>query len=189
MPYVPTVATLDIAVGLVAGLDIGPGAIKLATAVAQGTGQWLTSVPVITKDTGTVGAGSGSIPLVVPPPALAAGLAAGYAANKILGIMAPLNILGLSIGLSQAMAKANVISIHPSVGVGACVISFGTSSAIPHMLKAFKDNQMTTEGSMMTARGIGMGLDITFAAFQIPCPITGAPGPSPSAGVGFGFIK
>ena len=188
MPFTPAGATIALTAGLASALHIGSGAIKLATAVAAGVSTWLHSVPVVTVDVGAIGAGAGAIPLIVPPPALISGLTAGFAAQGILGPMSPLTILGLANGLSTAFAQATVITTHPGVGSGTCSVKFTGSSAVPAMIAGFASQAMTTPGSIKMATAIGIGLDITFAAFATQSPIAGAPGPSPGGGAGFGVI-
>jgi hypothetical protein len=181
-------ATAAIAAGLVTGLLIGPGAIKLATGIATGLCTWIPGVPVITADTGTAGVGVGVIPLVIAPPLLFGGLTAGFAAQAIIGPMAPLTVTGITTGLVQACALAQVISQHPGVGSGACTVTFGPYSAIPSMILGFAAVGMVTPGSIMMATAIGLGLDICFSSLSLPSPIAGPSGPSPAAGVGFGVI-
>lgn len=180
-------ATLKITQGLFGVAHIGVATPKLAKAIASGVDQWIHGIPVLTTDTGSVGAGQSTCPLTMPPPALQPFLALGFANEKIIGPMAPLTITGLAIGLSNAFLDAQVIASHPGV-VGACVIQFGPFSAVPAMLQGFKNEGMAQQGSLKMARAIGFGLDQAFGAFSLPCPIPGAPGPSPAAGRGFGFV-
>lgn len=187
MPFTIPGGTLKVASGLATFAHIGPGAIKLAAGIAAGTSQWIHGVPVLTTDTGTVGVGSSSCPLVVPPAALSPWIAIGFAQQNLVGPMAPLTIQGVSLGLSMAFLDAMVIANHPGV-VGACVIQFGFSSAIPPMIEGFRQQGMNTEGSIKTAKAIGFGLDQAFGVFSLPCPIPGAPGPSPATGKGIGFV-
>lgn len=188
MAFVPAAATLSIAAGLVGAAHLGPGVGKLAAGIAAGCTAWFQVLPVKTVDTGLVGAGTGTIPLIVPAPLLQGGLAAGFAGMQILGPMAPLTILGLSVGITTAFAQANVVTSHPGVGQGTCVVSFGTSTAVGPMIAGFASFGLVTPGSVKMATAIGIGLDTTFASFTTVSPIVGAPGSSAASGVGFGAV-
>lgn len=188
MPFTPAGATAAIAAGLASAGQLGPGAIKEAVAVANGTDAWLHALPVITVDAGTVGAGVGAIPLIVPNPLLIANLTVAFAGQGILGPMAPLHILGLANGLVLAFIQGLIVTTHPGVGVGTAVVRFGTTPAIVPMIAAFAAQGMTTLGSTKMATAIGIALDTSFAALTLVSPIVGPAGPSPSGGAGFGNV-
>jgi len=189
MPFTPTGAALAIGSGLLSTGHLGPGVVKLAAGVAAGCSLWLAGgAKPISVDAGAVGTGIGTIPLVVPPPLLLAGLTAGFAAQGIIGPFAPLTILGLSTGLATAFPQALILTNHPGVGVGTGIVTIKGSSAVPFMIQGFATAGMVTPGSIRKATAIGIGLDTAFAGFVIPTPILGGGGPVPSAGAGFGQI-
>ena len=181
-------AAAVLAVNLASVLHVGPGAATLATGVSTGINTWAHTITVVTADVGLAGTGAGAVPLLVPAPVLVAALGVGFAAQQIVGAMAPLTVLGLSNGLNLAFLQAQVVTAHPTVGVGSCVCTFKSVSAIPAMIAGFASSGMVNVGSIKMATAIGMGLDIIFAALQLPSPIVGAPGSSPAAGVGVGTI-
>jgi hypothetical protein len=188
MPLTIPGATATLAIQLAGVLHIGPGAIKLASGVSAGINTWAHTLTVLTADTGFSGTGVGTVPLLVPFQLFIPALTFGFAAQNILGVMAPLTIMGLATGLNLAFLQAAVVTAHPTVGVGACVCTFKSASAIPAMIAGFATQGMVNPGSIKMATAIGSALDIVFTALQLPSPIVGAPGPSPAAGVGVGTI-
>jgi hypothetical protein len=161
---------------------------QLAQGVAMGVVLWANSGAVVTTvDTGTLGVGAGAVPLVVPSPLILGNLTTAFAAQAMLGPMAPLECVGLSNGLSLGLAEGLVVTTHPSVGVGAGVIKI-TGTAIPSMISGFASAGMTGPGAVKQATAIGMALDLTFTEFVLPTPIVGPPSIVASAGVGTGKI-
>lgn len=188
MAYTPVGGAIVIASSLLSYAHIGPGAIKLASGIASGLDTWLHAVPITTVDVGVVGLGVGIIPLIVPLPALLAAVTIGFTSQGILGPMAVLTIPAIATGLTQAFIQAQVITQHPGVGLGACVVRFGSLSAVQPMIQGFATQKMTTQGSIKLATAIGMAIDIVFAVLTLPSPIAGPAGPLPFAGVGFGNV-
>jgi hypothetical protein len=186
----PALATGFIAPNLLSVAHIGTGMPKLAMAVAIGVSQFLTvQAKVTTIDTGVLGVGTSIMPMIVPPPLLQGGLYSGFSSMGILGVMSPLTIAGLTNGLTTGLlALALLQTNHPGVGVGAGVARIVGPSAIPSMLAGFASIGSTGDGAKKIATAIGIGLDITFAAFVEPVPIVGSPSPVPAAGVGFGSV-
>jgi hypothetical protein len=185
----PALATGFLAPNFISVAHIGTGMPKLAMAVAIGVTQFLTlQAKVTTVDAGLLGVGTSIIPLIVPPPLLQAGLFTGFASAGILGPMAPLTIQGLTSGLVTGfLALALIQTNHPGIGAGTGVARIAGPSAIPAMLSGFSAMGMSG-GATKIATAIGIGLDITFAAFVEPVPIVGAGSPVGGAGVGFGSV-
>ncbi len=188
MPLTPFSMSGALLPALAASGMLGTGTPQFALSVANGAVLYAQAATVISADTGTIGVGASAVPLVVLPQLLLPNLLTGFAAQQILGVMAPALATGLSIGLSIGFATGLVTTVHPTVGVGAGVARVTGGSAIPFMILAFASGGMIGQGAVKQATAIGIGLDITFAAFVMPIPIVGAPGPSPSAGAGFGKI-
>ncbi len=188
MPLSPPGLSAALIPALAASLMVGTGMPQLAQAVANGVVLWAaTGATVTTVDTGTLGVGAGIIPLIVPAPLLLGNLSIGFAAQGMLGPMAPLEIIGLSNGLSVGLAEALLLTVHPTVGTGAGIARI-TGTAIPSMIAGFSSAGMTGTSATQHATAIGMALDLTFAEFILPFPIVGPPSIVPSAGVGTGNI-
>ncbi len=188
MPFTPTAATGILFGSIISAGNIGTGVMKLATGVAFGTDAWLHTVNVTTIDTGTVGAGVGVIPFLVPQPLLLGTLTAGFADQNILGISAPLLILGLANGLSLALATGLITTTHPSVGTGTGVVTFSAGPATQAMIAGFNAQGMNTPVSQKLAIAISQGLNSALSSFVTVTPIAGASGPVASSGTGSGTI-
>jgi len=189
MPITPPGLAAVIAPALIATGHVGPAVFQYASGVAAGVFTYLTVLAkVLTVDTGTIGVGAGVTPLIVPTPLITAGLTQGFAAQGIAGPMAPLTILGLSIGLTEGFLQGIITTTHTTVGVGAGVVRIQGGSAIPAMIAGFSSVGMTGTGAVRKATAIGIALDTTFAAFTTVTPIAGPAGPSPSVGVGQGTV-
>jgi hypothetical protein len=145
---------------------------------------------VTTVDAGTLGAGTGIIPLIVPTPLVLTSLTTGFASSGILGVLAPKLIVGLATGLTSGwLALALLQTVHPTVGVGTGVARIVGPSAVPALIGGFAAVGMVGDGPTRIARAIATGLDITFASFvQLGLPIVGSPSPVGSAGVGIGTV-
>ncbi len=167
---------------------IGVATPKQASTIAHGLSLWADSRKVSTADTGTAGAGVGLAPLIVPPQLFLAALTPAFIVEGIYGLLAPLYITGLSLGMSQAVGQGVIKTNHPTVGLGAGVGQILGPPSAPFFLQAFEEAEMTGEGPQKLSRALGAALDTLFAAFVIAVPIVGPPSPSPSAGVGFGSI-
>lgn len=186
----PALATGFLAPNQLGVGNIGTGMPKLAMGVAIGVCQYLTvEAKVISVDTGTLGVGTTIFPLIVPPQLLQASLLQGFAAMRILGVLAPLTITGLTSGLTTGWTSLALLNIqHPGVGTGAGVARIVGPSATTAMINGFAAMEMTGEGPTKMARAIGMALDLTFASFFTSVPIVGSVSPTGSAGVGFGTV-
>jgi len=188
MPLTPPGLTGVLIPSLAASLMLGTAMPQLAQGVAFGTTFWATQGAVVTSvDVGTLGVGAGAVPLIVPQPLILANLLVAFAANGMLGPMAPLEATGLSVGLSLGLAEALITTIHPTVGAGAGVVKI-SGTAIPSMIAGFAAAGMKGPSATQQATAIGMAFDLTFAVFVLPTPILGPPSIVPSAGVGTGKI-
>jgi hypothetical protein len=189
MPLTPPGLTLAVAGGLAGTGHLGTGMPKLAAGVAAGVIAWNSGgVKVVTVDVGAIGAGAGSIPLIMPPPLLIGGLTGGFAAMALSGVFAPLTIVGLATGLVAGFAQGLIVTAHAGVGAGTGVVKIVGSSAVPFMIAGFASVAMVSPGSVKMATAIGIGIDTAFAAFTTVTPILGGAGPAPSTGAGFGTI-
>lgn len=171
--------------------NLGTGVPMFSLGIAIGVCQYLTvQSRVMTVDAGTLGAGTSIIPLIVPSPLLISSLTTGFASAGLMGVMAPKAILGIANGLMTGwLALALLQTNHPTVGVGAGVARVVGPSAMPAMISGFAAAGMIGDGPMRMARAIGIGLDMTFAAFVQPgIPIVGSASPIGSAGVGLGTV-
>lgn len=166
----------------------GAAVPQLAQGLANGLLTWIALVKVTTVDTGTVGVGAGTITLLVPLPAIQGAMQVGFAANGIIGTFAPTMALGLSAGLSQAFLQGQVVTVHPSVGVGAGVCTFKGPPAYPFIQQGLSSTGVGGPGTSRLALAVGSALDVVFSALVLPTPIAGSPAPTASAGVGFGQI-
>lgn len=190
MPLNPGALTPIITVQLFAAGNIGSGAPKLAAGLANGVcGYFGLSAKAVTIDNGTLGVGTSTGPLNIPPPAMLTALLIGYAAQGLLGPMAPLNALGVANGLSIGLLSLSLAIIqHPGIGSGACIMRIVGSSAIPAFIAGYAAAGMVSPGSVKHATAVGIGFDTLFQSFIMPLPIVGPPTPSGGAGVGFGVI-
>jgi hypothetical protein len=167
---------------------LGAAVPKMAQGLANGLVAWVALVKVQTVDTGTAGVGAGVTPLVVAMPVVQAVVQAGFLAHEIIGPFAPSTVLGLSIGLTQAFLQGQIMTTHPSVGVGAGICTFRAPPASPFIQTALSAAGVSGLGTDKLALAVGTALDALFSALVSPVAIAGPPSPSPSAGVGFGQI-
>jgi hypothetical protein len=179
--------------GILAPALLGTGMIGTATptfalGVGIGVSKWIKTVPVTTIDAGSLGVGSGQLPLVVPAPLLLANITAAMASLGILGIMAPLKALGLSTGLSGAFPMGLIKTTHPGIGVGTGMAKFGSVPAAPLIIAGLAEVGMVGPSVVKIATAIGMGLNMTFATLVLPIPIVGSASPAAGAGIGFGMV-
>lgn len=189
MPLTPVGLAGALIPMLAASGMLGPAMPQLASGVAAGVILYNTSsLKVITVDAGTLGVGAGAAPVLVPQPLLLSSLLTAFAATGILGPMSPLLALGLANGLSIGFLQGLLVTVHPTVGVGAGVAKFVAGTAVPSMIAGFASVGMVGPGAIKKATAIGIALDITFLALVLPTPIVGPPTPLPSAGAGFGQI-
>ena len=189
MPLTPPGIAGVLVPALVGSGMLGTNVPQLALGIGIGVTLWTQSLTVSTVDAGTLGAGLGFLPCVIPPPLLIGGMLSGFAAAGISGVVMPLLATGIGTGLATAFASQGVITtVHPTVGVGTGVCSFPGPSAVPFLISGLTSAGLTGTSVTQLGTGIGTGLDIGFAAFVIPIPILGAPSPAPSAGAGSGKI-
>lgn len=169
--------------------NFGISVPQLALGIGTGVTLWTAALTVVTVDAGTLGAGVGAIPCLIPPPLLLGGMLAGFASAGLAGISSPLLATGVAVGLSIAFPTQGVITtFHPTVGVGAGVCTFPGPSAVPFMIAGLASVGLVGPNVVQIGTGIGLGLDLSFSVFLIPIPIVGAPAPSPSSGAGTGKI-
>jgi hypothetical protein len=174
---------------LVATSLIGTGVPTYANAVAQGLVTWIPQVTVQTQDVGTGGSGKNvPLPLLVPQPLLIVNITSGMSSQELLGVMAPLLILGLSNGLALAFLQMLVNTTHVGVGTGAGVATFRAPPATPSMIRGFKSAGMKGPATERKAAALGQALDQTFASLLLPVVIVGSVTPSAATGRGSGKI-
>lgn len=168
---------------------IGIGMPKYARGVALGLTEWVPQIRVNTIDTGTAGSGKNvPLPLFVPTPILYANLLAGMAAQKLIGVVTPAFIMGLTNGLALAFGQMLVNTFHPSVAVGGGVAKFTAPPAARSMISGFQRAGLKGPTATKKARALGQGLDMTFASLVLPVVIVGPSSPFPGAGSGSGGI-
>jgi hypothetical protein len=187
----PALAAGFITPNLISTGNLGTGVPKFALGLSMGVCQFLTiESKVTTVDAGTLGVGTGIIPLIVPNPLVQSSLVTGFVSVGILGTLAPLFIQGLTTGLCTGwLALALLQTNHPTVGVGAGVARITGPTAVPAMLAGFSAVGMTGIGPTKMAQAIGTALDMVFASFVQPgIPIVGTPSIVGSSGVGFGTV-
>lgn len=189
MPLSPPTLAGVIALNLVGTGHIGVAVPQFASGVASGILFWFTGgLKVATVDTGQLGTGLGAIPLIVPQPVLLGFLTTNFAAQAMLGVFAPLTILGLANGISTGLLPGLVTTTHPVIGAGAGVCTFKGAPCTPFMIQGFATAGMVGLGATKMAAAIGISLDETFNALVLPTPIAGPAGPITGGGTGFGQI-
>jgi len=188
MPFTPFGAAGVVTPSLVATGMFGLRTPNFALGVSIGTTKWLNSLVVTTMDTGSLGVGSGQLPLLVPQPLLLANITAALIATGNAGIMMPLKALGLSTGLSMAFLQAIVKTTHPGIGSGVGVARFSPVPAAPMIIAGLAEVGMVGTGVVKIGTAIGMGLSQTFATLTLPIPIVGSASPAAGAGTGFGKV-
>jgi hypothetical protein len=188
MPLVAPVLSAAVTVGIFSGGLIGPSVPQLGSGIGQGIALWVKQLKVITVDTGAIGAGKGLGPLVIPQPLLLGSLLMTYATNGQLGVMAPLEALGITNGLIVGFSQGLVSTTHPSVGAGAAVARVIGPPAFSSLMQGFSSAGITGSGAVKKANAISMALTIVLQTLALPIAIAGAAGPSPSSGSGFGSI-
>ncbi len=188
MPLTPVGLAGVLVPALVSSAQLGIAIPQFALGVGTGVTIFTQSTVVTSVDTGTLGAGVTTIPLLVPQPLLLANLLAGFAATATVGVMAPLMAVGLANGLALGFLQGLVVMTHPGVGAGAGVAKFIGVGAVPAMIAGFTAAGMVGVGAVKMATAIGIALTLTFATYVLPVPIVGAPSILPGAGVGVGKI-
>jgi len=188
MPITPPGAAAVIAPNLLAVGMLGTAMPQFALGVGTGLSLWAPTVTVTSIDVGTLGVGTGLGPVLIPPPLLLANLLISFTATGIMGVMAPLKALGLSNGISLALAQGVVQTINPIIGAGAGIAKFIPPPAIPQMIAGFAAVGMTGTSIVQMATAIGMALMQTFAVYVTPIVIVGAGSPTAGGGIGSGSI-
>ncbi len=174
--------------GLISGSMAGMAVPQIASGLANGILSWIPTVQVVTADAGVLGAGSGLLPFLLPPPAVVAAMLAGVASAGLSGVMAAPAATGLGMGIAQGLAQGLITTVHPSVGVGTGIAKLVFPPAIPFLLAGLASANLTGISAPLVATAVGTALSAVFAAFIMPIPIVGAGSPSPSSGVGTGKI-
>lgn len=188
MPVVPFSLAGVLTPALLGTGMLGLGVPNFSLGVSIGAAKWIKTVPVITTDTGSLGVGSGQLPLVIPQPLLLTNIASSMAAMGMNGVMMPLKALGLATGLSGGLALGLVKTTHPGIGVGTGIAKFLPSPAAPFILAGLAEVGMTGTGVTLLGTAIGLGLTKTLASLTLPIPIVGSASPSGGAGVGTGMV-
>lgn len=191
MPVTPVGAASVITPNLIVVGMLGTGVPQFSLGLGHGLTLWAPSMPVKTVDTGSLGVGVGTVPLVVPPPLLLVNLLVAFTTMGLMGVMAPLKCQGLSVGMSLAFAQGIVTTTHPMVGTGACVCSFTPPAppiAVPIFVQGFALAGVTGTSIVQLSTAISMALFQTFTSYVLPSPIVGSASPTAGGGVGFGSI-
>jgi hypothetical protein len=189
MPLVSAVAVPTLAANLVASAMLGVGVPKYSAGVINGLSIWVPQITVNTVDAGSGGTGANiPLPTLVPTPLLLANLTSGMASQGLLGVMAPLFLIGLANGLTAVFLQTLVVTQHVGVGTGAGVASFAAPPAFPSIIAGFAAAGMAGPETARKAAALGIGLDQTFASLLLPVAIVGSASPTATTGVGFGKI-
>jgi hypothetical protein len=188
MPLTPAGVAAIITPNLLSVGMLGVATPKFALGVANGICFWSPTIAVTTIDAGTAGVGVGMLPVIMPQPVLLGNLFSSFGAFGLLGVMAPLKIVGLANGISIAYLQGLIQTLHTSVGTGVGVAKFMPPPAIPQMMAGFASAGIVGQGVVQIASAIGMALMQTFTMLALPIPIVGPPSPAPSAGTGTGSI-
>lgn len=167
---------------------IGTAAVQLATGVATGITLWNPLIKVISVDTGLLGVGAGTGPVILPPPVLLGAMITSFAGSGILGTMAVPLATGLSLGIALGYAQGLIVTVNTGVGVGAGVAKFIPPPAVASMIAGFAAAGLTGTSSIQLATAIGLALQIAFAPLVGTVAIVGAGSPLPGAGAGIGQI-
>ena len=111
MPLTPPIIAGALLASIPASGNIGLSVPQLAAGIAAGVSLWATStLTIVTVDVGTLGAGVGAVPFVVPPPLLIANMIASFPATGHFGIMAPALATGIALGLAAAFPSGDPIA-------------------------------------------------------------------------------
>ena len=167
---------------------LGISVPQLATAVATGIAQWNPQIKIISVDVGTLGVGTGTGPVILPPPTLLSALLSAFTAGDISGTMAVPLATGLSIGIATGYASGLIMTINTGVGVGSGVAKFIPPPAVPSMVSGFAAAGLTGTSAVQLATAIGIALPIAFAPLVGTVVIVGSASPLPGAGSGIGQI-
>lgn len=190
MPLTPVGIAAPLTAAMYGSAFLGIQTPQLAFGIGTGVSLWTSGVLVVTTvDVGTLGAGVGSFPCLIPAPLLTTSLLTTFAANGILGVHAAALANAIGSGLAVAFATQGlVVTAHPTVGVGTATALFLGPSSVPSMLTGLASVGMVGTSTVQLATAVGLGIDMAFAAFPLQMPIVGPPAPSASSGVGLGKI-
>lgn len=189
MPVTTPQAITTLIPNLVSCAMLGVGVPKVARGLGIGLSTWTPTISISTTDVGTAGAGKGvPVPIVLTQPILYANLLAGMRHERLLGVLAPAFIMGLTNGLVALYAQAITSTAHVGVGTGAGVAVFRPPPAFPHLRAGFASVGMNGDVGTRFARAVSRGLETTFKALVLPQPIAGSVSPAPASGRGFGRI-
>lgn len=188
MPITPVGLVGTILPSLASVAMTGISVPQLATGVAAGIMLWNPLIKVASVDVGTLGAGAGTGPVIVPPPALLGAMLSSFAASGLIGIMSVPLATGLSLGIATGYAQGLIVTVNPGVGVGTGVAKIIPPPAVPSMIAGFAVAGLIGISSVQLATAIGLALTITFAALVLPIVIAGPASPLPGAGSGIGQI-
>ena len=189
MPITPATVQGIMLPNLLGVTLVGVGTPKLARALGIALSTWTPKIGVSTIDAGTLGSGKGvPIPVVIPPPVLQGNLTAGFVAQGILGLMAPVVITGLTNGFVQSYATALTNTTHVGVGLGSGVARFNPPPAFADLKAGFSAVGSNGSGGDKLCRALAQALESTFKILVLPQPIVGPPSISPGTGKGFGTI-
>jgi hypothetical protein len=190
MPIALPVAVPTLATNLVATSMLGVGVPKYASGVITGLTIWVPQIAVKTQDVGSGGSGTNvPLPVTLPTPLLLANLTTGMISQGLMGVMAPLFLLGLAKGLTAGFLQTLVKTQHVGVGSGTGVASFRAPPAFPSIMSGFASVGMVGPAAAKKAQALGIGLDQTFASLFLPVVIVGSASPTATTGVGFGKIQ
>lgn len=188
MPLTTPALTTTIASALLGSGMLGPAMPKLASGLSQGLTLWVKALKVTTVDAGAVGTGKGLFPFLIPQPLLMGALLVAYAANGQLGLMAPLEAVGLANGITVGLAQGLLNTTHPSVGAGAAIARISGPPAFSSIMQGFASAGITGQGASTKANAISSALSVVLQTLVLPIVIVGGSGPSPASGTGQGSI-
>jgi hypothetical protein len=187
----PGTATPIFTASLLANAQVGPSVGQLATGLALGLTQYMSAgVAVTSIDAGTLGVGTGIGPtIILTEGLLLPAMTASLAGHGIVGPVMPLQANAISLGISLALALAQVQTLNPLVGIGAGKLQLvpnGSGGAL--FAAAFKASGMMGTASANMGLAVGLGLDAVIASAIGVIAIVGPPNIVPSAGVGTGKV-
>lgn len=188
MPITP-VSSATLAANLAASAIVGVGVPKYTSGVISGLSRWVPLIKVQTQDAGSGGSGTNiPLPVLIPTPLLLINLTTGMSSMNLLGVMAPIFLLGLANGLTAVFLQTLIKTQHVGVGTGAGVATFKAPPAFPSIIAGFASAGMVGQAASRKAQALGIGLDRTFASLFLPVAIVGTASPTAATGRGFGSI-
>ncbi len=169
----------------------GPMLSQLAGGLAGGLSAYNSSgITFMSNDVGIIGVGAGVGFSVIVPPSIFPAMEATFSAHGISGPMSGSTIFGVANGMIDSFLQAGIITVSPTVGLGAgvgfCVPSPGASSGI--FALAFKAAGMVGPKSVDLASAVAEGLDLVLPTSTGNVAVLGPPLILPSAGIGVGKL-